>query len=168
MSRSFALLVRWTPSINAPETKQKLRDHDADAVAAMTEEALILSGSEAALGAGEYDRARMLLALAFRVDSHMETLRLDAALGRRGHEPTAPANPPLLARLLRQWGTLAPPVQREPTMRGCSERRFALAPQAEGSAAPEHCQSAHDYNCPRGHPQLWRRTRLLKAVAGPE
>ena len=30
---------------------------DADAVAALTE-ALILSGSEAALGAGEYDRAR--------------------------------------------------------------------------------------------------------------
>ena len=45
-------------------------------------EALILSGSEAALGAGEYDRARMLLALALRVDSRMETLRLDAALGR--------------------------------------------------------------------------------------
>jgi len=54
---------------------------DADAVAALTE-ALILSGSEAALGAGEYDRARMLLALALRVDSRMETLRLDAALGR--------------------------------------------------------------------------------------
>ena len=76
----------------------------------MTDEALILSGSEAALGAGEYDRARMLLALALRVDSHMETLRLDAALGRRGREPAAPANPPLVARLLRQWGTLAPPV----------------------------------------------------------
>ena len=125
---------------------------DADAVAAMTE-ALILSGSEAALGAGEYDRARMLLALALRVDSRMETLRLDAALGRRGRDPV-PSNPPLLARLLRQWDTLAPPVQREPTVRGCSERRFALAPQAEGSAAPEHGQSAHDYNCPRGHPQL--------------
>ena len=116
-------------------------------------EALILSGSEAALGAGEYDRARMLLALALRVDSRMETLRLDAALGRRGRDPV-PSNPPLLARLLRQWDTLAPPVQREPTVRGCSERRFALAPQAEGSAAPEHGQSAHDYNCPRGHLQL--------------
>jgi hypothetical protein len=45
-------------------------------------EALILSGSEAGLGAGEYDRARMLLALALRVDPRMETLRLDAALGR--------------------------------------------------------------------------------------
>ena len=131
----------------------------------MTDEALILSGSEAALGAGEYDRARMLLALALRVDSHMETLRLDAALGRRGREPAAPANPPLVARLLRQWGTLAPPVQREPTVRGCCERRFALAPQAEGSAAPEHGQSA---TTTIAHAQLWRRTRLLKAVAGPE
>ena len=107
----------------------------ADADAAAMTEALILSGSEAALGAGEYDRARMLLSLALRIDSHMETLRLDAALGRCA-DPV-PSNPPLLARLLRQWDTLAPPEQREPTVRGCSERRFALAPQAEGSAAPE-------------------------------
>ena len=35
----------------------------AETATAMTE-ALILSGSEAALGTGEYDRARMLLALA--------------------------------------------------------------------------------------------------------
>ena len=111
----------------------------AETATAMTE-ALILSGSEAALGTGEYDRARMLLALALRIDSHMETLRLDAALGRSA-DP-APSNPPRLARLLRQWDTLAPPEQRELTVRGCSERRFALAPQAEGSAAPEHGQSA--------------------------
>ena len=46
-------------------------------------EALILSGSEAALGTGEYDRARMLLALALPpTRTCMETLRLDAALGR--------------------------------------------------------------------------------------
>ena len=135
----------------------------ADADAAAMTEALILSGSEAALGAGEYDRARMLLSLALRIDSHMETLRLDAALGRCA-DPV-PSNPPLLARLLRQWDTLAPPVQREPTVRGCSERRFALAPQAEGSAAPEHGQSA---TTTIAHAQLWRRTRLLKAVAGPE
>ena len=114
-------------------------DADAETATAMTE-ALILSGCEAALGSGEYDRARMLLALALRIDSHMETLRLDAALGRSA-DPV-PSTPPLLARLLRQWDTLAPPEQREPTVRACSERRFALAPPADGSAAPEHGQSA--------------------------
>ena len=131
-----------TPQNNTPNfcSPQKMaEDADAETATAMIE-ALILSGSEAALGTGEYDRARMLLALALRIDSHMETLRLDAALGRSA-DPV-PSTPPLLARLLRQWDTLAPPEQREPTVRGCSERRFALAPPADGSAAPEHGQSA--------------------------
>ena len=117
-------------------------------------EALILSGSEAALGAGEYDRARMLLGLALRIDSHMETLRLDAALGRRADR--VPSNPPLLPRLLRQWDTLVPLEQREPTVRGCSERRFALAPQAEGSAV-----LGHDQKCPlTARPPTWPPTAL--------
>ena len=59
-----------------------LSGREAAETATAMAEALILSGSEAALGTGEYDRARMLLALALRIDSHMETLRLDAALGR--------------------------------------------------------------------------------------
>ena len=93
-------------------------------------DALIVSGSEAALTAGEYDRARMLLGLALRIDTRREARRVDAALGRCSAPPPCE---PLLARLLQQWEALAPPEQREPSVRGWRERHFAFA----GEEPPE-------------------------------
>ena len=53
----------------------------------LSTDALIVSGSEAALTAGEYDRARMLLGLALRIDTRREARRVDAALGRCSAPP---------------------------------------------------------------------------------
>ena len=87
---------------------------------------VVVPSSKSAILAKEYERARVLLALALREEMRLENERLAQFIA----SATVITAMPLLAPIVQQWEAHAPPAQREPTIGRWRDRRFAFADAA--------------------------------------
>ena len=88
-----------------------------------------------ALEAEAWERARVLLALAMRVELNSEEMRLRVAFAASG---TPPEKPNLLRSVVSVWKELAPAAQLEACgVARLASRRYAFDTPASDAAAPE-------------------------------
>ena len=102
-------------------------------------------GTAAALRGGEFERARIILAIAQRAEAKEEERRLRAAFETTHSPETAAARVNLLSPLLELWSELAPQAQREASVGRLASRVFAFSSADDEQAAstqpfPQHAR----------------------------
>lgn len=94
--------------------------------------AALTTGTEQALRAGNYEAARILLAIALRADGDAENARIREAF----QHGSAQLAQPILRRLVRLWDTLASREQYEGSLARHAIRRFAFELETAPTDSP--------------------------------